>query len=125
MADYSCQDCTRCSQSGFTSLLRFILAVCTLGASELALGFIDFFGRKCPGCGHPMSTHTLARYLYKPPQQVQQVQQHYAPQPYYQQSYRSQAYGCSHPQHRVQYWPNGATQCHDCGGSWDAWGNPY
>lgn len=107
MSGYSCQDCTRCSRSGFVTLLRGLGAVATLGISEVCIGASDWMRRSCPGCGHPMCEHTIARQFYEEP-----IHPRNAPPP------------CSHPRNRLQYAQNGDVGCLDCGGIWDRHGRP-
>lgn len=56
-----CQDCERCTASLVSRFGRGLLAVGTLGISEVAIGVVDAFKRTCPTCKHPLGMHEGAR----------------------------------------------------------------
>ncbi|MCJ1715415.1 DUF2510 domain-containing protein [Curtobacterium sp. VKM Ac-2922] len=72
-----CRDCKKCTNSAAANLGRnsgrASLAVMSLGASELAMGFT----KTCRGCGHKMSLHLGAQATT--PQPTVTVQQSAVP----------------------------------------------
>jgi len=64
----ACQDCDRCTASSVSKLGRAIVAVGTVGVSEVGIAVADAFKRNCPTCDHPLGLHHGARvHLMNPP----------------------------------------------------------
>lgn len=60
---YTCRDCTKCTERGFTTRIKrwlnAILILSTLGLSIPIARMIRSGRQLCPHCGHPLARHIV------------------------------------------------------------------